>query len=443
MVAQRFFSLTLAVLFFSVDLYAQTATTTEKPMVQVYGFIRNYFHYDSRQTYTSTGGEYNMIPYDSKWNEDHSADLNDVDNTSLQALTTRIGLRISGPDFFGMKSRGVIESDFGGFGDYNHQLRLRLAYIQLEKLYNPSEGRKSRRSMFLIGQAWHPLSGDVMPEVLGMAVGAPFRPHSRTPQLRATFQRGYFSVTAAFLYQLQYTNSGPTGPDNLTSVGSTRFANNAIVPETYLGFQYHGEYFSLTMGGDIQVLTPRTHAVVDGITRPIHESVVSFTPHLKMDYRQSKLHVQAHSLLAQNTSHLNQLVGYGISGFNTDGSYEYVPLRAAINYLNIAIGSTMRANLFFGHFINLGASQRLYSFSTNDDDYRIYLKGGTQFTHLHSFWRIAPSLSYNLSSVAIGLEYELTVATYGNLDAYGAVSDNANRHSVSNHRICALVKYNF
>jgi len=145
--------------------------------------------------------------------------------------------------------------------------------------------------------------------------------------------------------------------------------------------------------------------------------------------------------LAQNTSHLNQLVGYGVTAVNNDGSWDYAPLRASINYLNIAYGKKVRYNLFLGYMKTLGAGKDLYDFGTNT--YRIYMKGGENFTHLNSVYRIAPSISYNVKAFNLGLEYEWTACTYGDLDKNGSVKQDDNLHQVANHRICALVKYNF
>ena len=151
--------------------------------------------------------------------------------------------------------------------------------------------------------------------------------------------------------------------------------------------------------------------------------------------------VKFRSLLAQNTSHLNQLNGYGVTGVNEDGSWSYAPLRASISYLNIAFGNKVRANLFLGYMKNLGAATDLHDFGTGD--YLVYMKGGNDFTHLNSLYRIAPSVSYNVKAFNFGLEYEWTACTYGDLATNGSIRLNDNLHQVANHRVIALVKYNF
>ncbi len=404
---------------------------TSKASVKLYGFVRNYLTFDSRKTYTVVGGEYNMIPFDEKWNEDHSEDLNDVASMQLQALTSRFGVDIKGPMLCGWNTSGKLEGDFGGFGTNNTVLRLRLAYLKLSK----------GGSELVIGQDWHPLSGNIMPEVLGMAAGAPFRPHSRTPQVRGIRYFGSFGITAALLYQLQYMNNGPTSASNPASTNSIDFANNALWPEAFLGLNFKQGPWYAQLGCDFQTIKPRTHALVSGVTKKVDESVSSITPTLYAQYVEGDWSVKFRTLLAANTSHLNQLVGYGVSDVNADGSWSYAPLRSTISYLNIAYGKKVRYNLFFGYIKNLGAGKDLYDFGTND--YRIYMKGGENFTHLYSVYRIAPSISYNVKAFNIGLEYEWTACTYGDLATDGTILDNDNLHQVDNHRICVLVKYNF
>ena len=89
----------------------------------------------------------------------------------------------------------------------------------------------------------------------------------------------------------------------------------------------------------------------------------------------------------------------------------------------------------------LGAGEELHDFGSGS--YRIYMKGGEEFTYLNSIWRVAPSFSYNLKAVSVGLEYELTGATYGDIATDGSILLNDNIRAVFNHRLCAMVKYNF
>ena len=406
------------------------AQDTSKVSIKVYGFVRNYLTFDSRKTYTVIGGEYNMIPYDID-NVD-GVDLNEVPHTQLQALSSRFGLAITGPRILGYDASGKLEGDFGGFGSNNHVFRIRLAYLKLQ----------NSNSEFLIGQDWHPLSGDIMPEVLGMAAGAPFRPHSRTPQIRGTRYWKDCGYTAALLWQLQYMNNGPASPSNPASTASLNFANNALLPEVFLGLNYKHDAWYIQLGFDEQLLRPRTHAVFGGTMQKVDETVLSFTPTLYAQYVSGLWSVKFRTLLAENTSHLNQLCGYAVTGVNDDGSWCYAPIRNTISYLNIAYGKQYRCNLFLGYIKNLGAGSDLW-IDPSTNGYHIYMKGGEDFTHMSTIWRIAPSFSYNVKAFNIGLEYELTAVNYGDLASDGSIVDNDNLHQVVNHRLCALVKYNF
>ena len=90
---------------------------------------------------------------------------------------------------------------------------------------------------------------------------------------------------------------------------------------------------------------------------------------------------------------------------------------------------------------NLGAGQDLYADAAGNNF--IFMKGGEAFTHLNSLWRIAPSISFNLSYINLGLEYEMTAATYGDRASDGSILLNDNLRNIVNHRICMLARYNF
>lgn len=402
---------------------------SNKVSIKPYGFIRNYYTFDSRQTYTVVGGEYNLIPYDNDMVD--GVDRNAVPQGQLQALTSRFGLMLTGGRLLGWDATGRLEGDFGGFGTNNTVLRLRLAYVKLSK----------GGSELLVGQDWHPLSGDIMPEVLGMAAGAPFRPHSRTPQVRGTFYHGSVGYTAALLWQLQYMNSGPKSASDATSTASIDYFNHALWPEAFLGLNFRQGPWYAQVGVDAQMLRPRTHALIGGVTQKVDETVASLTPTLYAQYVRGLWSIKFRTLFAENTSHLNQLCGYAVTGVNPDGSWNYAPIRNSISYLNIAYGKKYRANLFLGYVKNFGAYEELWV-DPATGGYHIYMKGGENFTHMNSIWRVAPSLSYNVQAFNIGLEYEVTGVTYGDHDVWGSIVDNGNLHQVVNHRLCALVKYN-
>lgn len=432
------------------------AKAPAKVKVTPYGFVRNYFNYDSRATYTVCGGEYHVMPLDESWNVATDADaealgitrtdLNATPSAHLLALTTRIGLNLEGPEVWGAKTSGKIEGDFAGFSTTNSVFRIRHAYAKL----NWKNDQQSQE--LLVGQTWHPLVGEIMPEVLGMAAGAPFRPHSRTPQARYIYSNGNLGFTAAAVYQLQYMNQGPNYSDGKWGrTGSTSFANNAVMPELFLGLNFRNSNFYIQLGADMQRITPRTFGTITGSDSKtykvdVNESLTCFTPTLYFQYTEGRFAVKARTMLAENTSHLNMIMsGYGVTAQNPDGSWEYTALRNSTSYLNFAYTldkeKHYRADLFFGYMKNLGLTDpnaQLINDGTKVDANYVYCKNN--ITNVNSMFRIAPSISYNLKHFNFGLEYEYNLVTYGALQTNGTVSAD---RGVVGHRVCALFKYNF
>ncbi|MCR4931727.1 MAG: hypothetical protein K5918_04740 [Bacteroidales bacterium] len=432
----------------------------QKVTVTPYGFIRNYLNFDSRRTITSCGGEYLMIPYDEDWNitpEEEAAligngvtapegtdlrfDRNAVPQAHLLALSSRFGLNLNGPGIWvWQSSNGKLEADFAGFGTNNTVLRLRLAYLQLTR------GGRYGQSL-TIGQNWHPLS--FIPDVLGMAAGAPFRPHSRTPQISyEIWTPAGLGFTVSALWQYQYTSPGPDGE-------SAKYANDAILPELFFGMAYDSEHWRAQIGVDYNRLTVSQLYTVPytmpGVSGPVSMSTDvrfrgdchSFSPMAAIQFMQGKFDLKMYTVLAQNLGHLT-IPGSGYAFVADGSSFQFQPLTASVSYLNMSYGRRWRANLFLGYHKNLGlADGQLMTDATTGKPVAgfVYTKKGVN--NINSIYRIAPSISFNTKAFNIGLEYELTAVTYGDLQPDGTVANNANLRQVPNHRICALVKYNF
>lgn len=419
----------------------------QKVLVTPYGFVRNYFNFDSRRTMTVCGGEYNMIPYDEDWNmteaqaalygSDERFDRNAVPEAHLLALSTRFGFRLEGPQLLGAQASGVVEADFAGFGNTNTVLRLRLAYMALDW----TSERYTHR--LVIGQDWHPLSGSIMPEVLGMAAGAPFRPHSRTPQVSYTCWLPWrFGVTASALWQYQFTSPGPDGE-------SAAYANRSLVPELFMGVNYKTENVYAQIGVDyINLDIRREIPVLDALGTELYKRLSdkrcqSFSPTLYFQYSTGKFALKLRSTIAENLGHLNMLSGYAmVAELGDPSAFCYKPVRSSVSYVNFAYGNIWRANLFLGYQKNLGLAgdYNILDFALTGAN-NLYMKKGVD--NINSFYRVAPSLSFNTKAFNIGLEYEWTAVTYGDLQSDATVANNDNLRVVSNHRICALVKYNF
>ena len=210
------------------------SSALDQVKIKLYGFIRNYACYDTRESYTSNSEQFYYMPKD--WDKDkYDDDLNEKSNMMLLSITTRLGLNITGPEFLGAKTSAKIEADFAGFGTSNTVFRIRQAYAKMAW----------EKHDVLVGQAWHPMMGDMMPDVFTLETGAPFTPFSRSPQVRYNYYRGKYTLTATALYQYQYTSSGPgyKVDDYGKSTSSFDYARDAVVPEIYLQLMYKGKKF--------------------------------------------------------------------------------------------------------------------------------------------------------------------------------------------------------
>ena len=429
-----------------VSMILGGATAQEKFSFKFYGFVRNYACYDTRESLTSNSEQFYYMPKDVKLDADGN-DLNAQPNMMLLSITTRLGLNITGPEFLGAKTSAKIESDFAGFGTSNTVLRIRQAYAKMDWEHNK----------LLVGQAWHPMMGDMMPDVFSLETGAPFTPFSRTPQLRYDYVNKGVTLTATALYQFQYTSYGPDG-------ASFNYARNAVVPEVYLQAMYKDGGFQIGAGVDMLTIKPRqsynwdvtvNSPVLDDNGNPTFDAdgnpltveekvtktfkcnevpVVSFTPTLFASYKADRWGIKGRVTYAQNAAHLSMISGYGVTAIKENGEQEY----GTINSLGGWIDATYKQPLkkgylqfccFAGYTKNLGCESDIVG--------DIYMRGEKNMDYM---WRVAPSILYTHNALQVGVEYNPTTVGYGKHDGDYKMY---NPRPVTNHRICAMVKYNF
>ena len=415
-----------------------SADAQEKFKFKFYGFVRNYACYDTRESLTSNSEQFYYMPKDDK-----EGTIMDQPNMMLLSITTRLGLNVTGPEFLGANTSAKIEADFAGFGTSNTVLRIRQAYAKMDWKYNS----------VLVGQAWHPMMGDMMPDVFSLETGAPFTPFSRTPQVRYDFKYKGMTLTATALYQFQYTSYGPNGT-------SFDYARNAVVPEVYLQAMYKNGGFQAGAGIDILTLKPRqqydwlvNEPVLDsngqptyGITgEPILVPTVkaikstklftSFTPTLFASYKGKNWGIKGRATYAQNAAHLSMISGYAVTDVMDNGEYEYSAIESVSGWIDATYKVPLKKGdlqfcCFAGYTKNLGCEKDIVGSN-------IYMRGEKNMDYM---WRVAPSILYTHNALQVGVEYNPTTVGYGEHDGDYKMY---NPHTVTNHRICAMLKYNF
>ena len=383
---------------------------------EIYGFIRNYFTYDSRSCVQSNEGLFNMLPNDVNYGST-GEDLNAIPSVRFLSMTTRLGLNVTGPEIWGAKSIAKIESDFcGASSGTAFNLRIRQAYAKLAW----------EKSDLLVGQAWHPMSGDLMPEVFSLATGAPFNPFNRSPQVRYNYApiKG-LSFTAAALYQYQYTSVGLDGKTSNT------YQRNAMVPELFVGMTAKGKMLTGGLGVNASTVAPR---VVAGDVR-VDERLTSYSAMVFGSLKVSDLSVRAKAMYGQNTSHMQQPTGFGIVETFDNGVNNYESMQLGSAWLTMMYGKKLRYGFFAGWMKNFGSAGK--DFLVVDDKLNLVVRNNT---YMDQAYRFSPIVTYKVQNMQIGLEYEHTAAAYGDYQPSGMVTDT---HWVANHRVCVMLKYDF
>lgn len=413
----------------SEDVVSDQPKNGGKVKLKPYGFVRDYLYYDSRQTYNSNAGLFEQIPKDELFSEGSDYDQNGDSELNFLAITTRLGLNMSGMRALNADVTAKIEADFCGFTGNNFMVRLRQAYFKMQW--------KGNKHSLLMGQAWHPMTGD-LPEVLALASGSPFQPFSRSPQLRYDYKLGNVNFTYAGLWQFQYKSVGPSGYDPKFN----------MIPEMFLGVDYSKNGFKVGYGLDILSIVPRTTATVkynvvtdnaDGTQNidpkekkvKVDERLTTFSPMLYLNYSKNKFSVKAKGLLAENTSHLSMYNGYAVSEVDANGHQEYTPIRSLTGFVDLCYGSKLKFNLYGGFSKNLGAQDEVHKSN------QYFVRNSAK--NIDYMWRVCPAVSYTVGGVTFGLEYEFTNVGYG--DKVNSWADVEDVHDVNNNRLCAMLKY--
>lgn len=372
-----------------------SASAQDAPQIKWYGFIRNYFLYDSHESNAGAEDLYYYMPND---NDNKGA-------SNFTAISSRLGLDVTGYEIDGYKVGAKIETDFYNKNGNVAVLRLRQAYVTVAK--------DSRT--WKIGQAWHPMAAD-MPDIFSLESGAPFGPFSRTPLLSFDAKLSdRYSLTAAAVWQMQYPSTGPEG-------ATQNYIKYSGIPELYLGLNFkNGRYLS-RIGIDFLSIKPLKNDAG-------RLSTVNY--YMYDEYLGDKWNFRNKLTYASDGSHFNMVGGYGVCG-NEDGSIQYSATENISDWFSVQYkAGKLRPALFIGYIKMFGTDENIV---------------GNKYTKLSAenvnrMYRIQPELVYNLGKLAFGLEYMLTSVQYGKPDAKLLAAENL--HWVSNHRIQMMVKYTF
>ncbi len=441
--------LSAAVLAFGSFNASAAEKAEPKNNFKIYGFIRNYFTFDSRESVSGTGDLFYYLPKDVSMKD--GIDVNDQASFRYLSLTSRLGVDVSGYYVGNAHFSAKIEGDFySGLGNSSNAnagtyfpgntkisgtatARLRQAFVTVTW---KELGKQQKNSVALkMGQAWHPMAAD-MPHVFSLEAGAPFGPFSRTPQVTMDASLGSnWIVSASAIWQMQYQSSGPIG-------ASASYMKYGMTPEIYAGLTYKVDGFLMRAGADVLSIKPRVLGQLDGKTVKVSDRKTSVLGYVYAQYTYKNFGVKAKTTFGEGGEHMNLMSGYAKIGETADGSWEYASMRNSSSWLSLTYGKKWQGVLFLGYVKNLGLAEAAATPLAKGDVYFC----GNGFSNLNQVYRINPQLIYNIGKMNIGLEYQWTAVQYGdydgnNLDAYALAQNNL--EWVGNNRINMMVKFNF
>ena len=451
MTMKRIYLLLSAALLSLCALNASAAEKAEpKNNFKLYGFVRNYFIYDSRESVSGTADLFYYLPKDVNMKD--GIDLNAESSFRFVSLTSRLGVDVTGYSIGNVHFSAKIEGDFySGLSNSSNanastyfpsnnkisgtataRLRQAFATVTWKEL-----GKEKKNSVALkMGQAWHPMAAD-MPHIFSLEAGAPFGPFSRTPLVQMDANLGSnWIVSAAALWQMQYQSSGPIG-------SSAMYMKYGKTPEMYAAVAYKTKGFLVRAGVDYLSIKPRVYGTVDDRTVKVSDRKNSVLGYVFTQYSYKNFAVKAKTTFGQGGEHMNLMSGYAKKiGENPDGSWEYASLRNSSSWLSLSYGKKWQGVLFLGYVKNLGLAEELSAYISKSDVYFC----GNGFSNINQMYRINPQVIYNIGKMNVGLEYQWTSVEYGEyyegkLDKHGLADKNL--HWVGNNRVNLMVKYNF
>lgn len=381
--------------------------------LKLYGSVRADLFYNTRANVETVDGLFYLFPKNHAYDAD-GKDLNGDAQGSLYMLYTRLGLDVAGPTLMGARSSAKIEADFRGSGSGFGTVRLRQAYVNLDW----------GRSALLVGQTWHPLSGDALPQVLNLATGAPFNPFNRSPLIRYRYKAPTgVQLTLAAIWQSQYNSVGPNG-------ASADYLKNGCLPEGYAGIDYIRNRFSIGAGIDLLSLRPRKQSEVDGKVYKVSERVNSLSAEAHVRYSAPMYEFMAKTIYGSNLTHCQMLGGFAATSIDSrTGEMKYTPTRQSTSWVNFTYGRKWKPGIFVGYMKNLGTGKEIVgpAYGTGLDVDQVV--------------NVSAQISYNLPHWRLGLEFTPCTAWYGTLDKHnGKVTD---AKAVTNYRFLLAMVYSF
>ena len=406
-----FGALVILVSLLSGDLKAQNSNDTPVT-VSIHGFAKADVAWDSRQVVEAREGFLVFYPQKPKYDA-QGEDINATPGFNSWAMTSRVNIKATGPKVLGATAMAFVEGDFTGPSNTeNNAFRLRHAYVSLAW----------EKWTVLAGQYWNPMDvPEMLPKVLALNTGAPFRSFTRSPMVKAEYKFGSSKIIAAIYTQRDYQSSGPSG-------SSANYLRTYGLPNFHLQYQLNRGSIIMGIGADYKMIRPRMTSdslIIDD------NKVSSFSALAYIGYSKGKFGIKGQALYGQNLSDHLMLGGYAVSSIDpTTDAREYVNLNNLSSWIdcNYRITPAVNLGLFAGYSQNLGTEKDVVgAFYGRGDD-------------IASLYRLSPRIEWFYGPVQFIAEVEYTAAAFGKPDNRYKFDET---ETTNNLRVQTALVYNF
>ena len=366
---------------------AQVGLAQEETSATLYGYVRGEFAFDSRQVIAAREGNYIDLATPINRETTNGKDLNGLANFNGWGVESRLGVKIAGPEFFGMKSEALIEGHFFGNNGQTNNFGLRHAYVKLS----------SDRVEWLVGQYWHPMFvTNVSPGTYNFNAGSPFQPFNRSPQIRFS-TKGNARLTLAAITERDFKSfvygEGSAAKSGLPAFhAQLQFGSD----EKFVGGFGANVKFTRNEGAAAKVAHGKTLAAFDFLAYAKVQFTENFAWKIYGNY-------------GQNPSELLQL-----------GSLAYNPVNDDLkNSTTLSLwtefagkgSESFEWGIFGGYSQDFGFNINNFAHSTANA--YASLAGGNPV----STWRVSPRMGWKSGNTKLGLEFDYTSTTYGYYDS--------------------------
>ena len=363
---------------------AQMGLAQEETSATLYGYAKGEFAFDSRQVIAAREGNYIDLA-------SPNVTGNNVANFNGWGVESRLGVKVAGPEFFGMKSEALIEAHFFGSSDASiNTLALRHAYVKLS----------SDKVEWLVGQYWHPMFvTNVSPGTYNFNAGSPFQPFNRSPQIRFS-TKGNARFTLAAITERDFT-SVVYGGGNAAKSGLPAFHAQLQFgsDEKFVGGFGANVKFTRNTGADHKTAHGKTLAAFNVLAYAKAQFTENFAWKIYGNF-------------GQNPSELLQLgsVAYSELDLLKDNLKNSTTLSLWTEFAGKA-SESFEWGIFGGYSQDFGFNINNFAHSTANA--YASLAGGNPV----STWRVSPRMGWKSGNTKLGLEFDYTSTTYGYYDS--------------------------